>query len=92
VVYCVRGGVAKLGGPSNHLMDQQRGREKRGMAHRGGRRWQRLFHGLSSDKGAEEWPRSVRGRRGSGRPFYRRARERGAVELRGAGELAQRRP
>jgi hypothetical protein len=30
VVYCVRGGVAKLGGPSNHLMDQQRGREERG--------------------------------------------------------------
>jgi hypothetical protein len=30
VVYCVRGGVAKLGGLSNRLMDQQRGREKRG--------------------------------------------------------------
>jgi hypothetical protein len=30
VVYCVRGGVAKLGGPSNRLMDQQRGREERG--------------------------------------------------------------
>jgi hypothetical protein len=92
VVYCVRGGVAKLGGPSNRLMDQQRGREKRGMAHRGGRRWWRLFHGLSSDEGGEEWPRPVQGRRGSGWPFYRRARKRGAVELRGADELAQRRP
>jgi hypothetical protein len=30
VVYCVRGSVAKLGGLSNRLMDQQRGREKRG--------------------------------------------------------------
>jgi hypothetical protein len=75
VVYCVRGGVAKLGGPSNRLMDQQRGREKRGTAHRGGRRWRRLLHELSSDEGGEEWPRPVWGRRSSGRPFYRRARE-----------------
>jgi hypothetical protein len=75
VVYCVRGGVAKLGGPSNRLMDRQRGREKRGTAHRGGRRWRRLFHELCSDEGGEEWPRPVWGRRGSGRPFYRRARE-----------------
>jgi hypothetical protein len=30
VVYCVRGGVAKLRGLSNRLMDQQRGKEKRG--------------------------------------------------------------
>jgi hypothetical protein len=75
VVYCVRGGVAKLGGPSNRLIDRQRGREKRGTTHRGGRRWRRLFHELCSDEGGEEWPRPVRGRRGSGRPFYRRARE-----------------
>jgi hypothetical protein len=75
VVYYVRGGVAKLGGPSNRLMDQQRGREKRGTAHRGGRRWRRLFHELSSNEGGEEWPRPVRGRRSLGRPFYRRARE-----------------
>jgi hypothetical protein len=75
VVYCVRGGVAKLGGLSNRLMDQQRGREKRGTAHWGGRRWRRLFHELSSDEGGEGWPRSVRGRRSSGRPFYRHARE-----------------
>jgi hypothetical protein len=77
VVYCVRGGVAKLGGLSNRLMDQQRGREKRGTAHRGGRRRRRLFHELSSDEGGEGWPRPVRGRRSSGRPFYRRAREGG---------------
>jgi hypothetical protein len=30
VVHCVCGGVAKLGGLSNRLVDQQRGREKRG--------------------------------------------------------------
>jgi hypothetical protein len=57
------------------LMDQQRGREKRGTAHRGGRQWRRPFHELSSDEGGEEWPRPVRGRRGSVRPFYRHARE-----------------
>jgi hypothetical protein len=62
VVYCVRGGVAKLGGLSNRLMDQQRGREKGGTAHRGGRRWRRLFHELSSDEGGEGWPRPVRGK------------------------------
>ena len=59
VVYCVRGGVAKLGGLSNRLMDQQRGREKRGTAHRGGRRWQRPFHELGSDEGGGEWPKLV---------------------------------
>jgi hypothetical protein len=77
VVYCVCGGVAKLGGLSNRLMDQQRGREKRGTAHRGGRRRRRLFHELSSNEGGEGWPRPVWGRRSSGRPFYRRAREGG---------------
>jgi hypothetical protein len=77
MVYCVRGGVAKLGGLGNRLMDQQRGREKRGTAHRGGRRRRRLFHELSSDEGGEGWPWLVRGRRSSGRPFYRCAREGG---------------
>jgi hypothetical protein len=77
VVYCVRGGVAKLGGLSNRLMDQQRGREKRGTAHRGGRRRRQLFHELSSDEGGEGWPRPVQRRRSSGRPFYRRARDGG---------------
>jgi hypothetical protein len=88
MVYCVRGGVAKLGGLGNRLMDQQRGREKRGTAHRGGRQRRWLFQELSSDEGGEGWPWLVRGRRSSGRPFYRRAREGGgAVELRGSGEL-----
>jgi hypothetical protein len=32
---------------------------------------------LRSDEGGEGWPRLVRGRRSSGRPFYRRAREGG---------------
>jgi hypothetical protein len=77
MVYCVRGGVAKLGGLGNRLMDQQRGREKRGTTHRGGRRRRWLFHELSSDEGGEGWPWLVRGRRSSGRPFYRRAREGG---------------
>jgi hypothetical protein len=42
---------------------------------------------LRSDEGGEGWPRLVRGRRSSGRAFYRRAREGGAVELLGSGEL-----
>jgi hypothetical protein len=42
---------------------------------------------LRSDEGGEGWPWLVRGRRSSGRPFYRRAREGGAVELRGSSEL-----
>jgi hypothetical protein len=42
---------------------------------------------LRSDEGGEGWPRLVRGRRSSGRAFYRRARKEGAVELLGSGEL-----
>jgi hypothetical protein len=44
------------------------------MAHRGGRR-RRFFHELSTDEGGEGWLSPVRGRRSSGRPFYRRPRE-----------------
>jgi hypothetical protein len=46
------------------------------MTHRrGGRR--RRFANCARGRGGEGWPRLVRGRRSSGRAFYRRAREGG---------------
>jgi hypothetical protein len=42
---------------------------------------------LGSEEGEEGWSKLVQGRRSSGRAFYRRAEEGGAVELPDSGEL-----
>jgi hypothetical protein len=52
---------------------------------RGRRRWR--FHELGSGEGGEWWLRPVRGRRSSGRPFYRRLREGERRSSAGAGEV-----
>ena len=64
----------------------ERGREERGWTHRRGGRWRR-FAAWARARGGGWWSRLVRGRRGSGRAFYRRAGARGAVELPDSGEL-----
>jgi hypothetical protein len=66
--------VAKPIGLTNCLLDQQRGREKRGKAYRRGRR-RRCFRELGSGERGQGWLRPVRGRECSERPFYRRPRE-----------------
>jgi hypothetical protein len=78
--------VVKLVGQPNCSLDQQRGREKRGTAYRRGRR-RRRFRELVSGEGGEWWLRLVRGRRCSGRPFYRRPREGERRSSAGAGEV-----
>jgi hypothetical protein len=57
-------------------------REEEERTHRRGER-RRRFANCARGRGGEGWPRLVRGRRGSGRAFYRRARDGGAVELGG---------
>jgi hypothetical protein len=60
--------------------------EEEGRTHRSGER-RRRFTNWARGRGGEGWPGLVRGRRDSGRAFYRRAREGGAVELPDSGEL-----
>jgi hypothetical protein len=62
------------------------GREKRGTTYWRGRR-RRRFCELGSGEGGEWWLRPVRGRRCSGRPFYRRPREGEWRSSAGAGEV-----
>jgi hypothetical protein len=61
-------------------------REEKEETHRRGRR-RRRFANWARGRGGEGWPKLVRGRRSSGRAFYRRAGARGAVELPDSGEL-----
>jgi hypothetical protein len=56
------------------------------MAYRRGRR-RRRFRELGSGEGGDWWLRPVRGRRCSGRPFYRRLREGERWSSAGAGEV-----
>jgi hypothetical protein len=70
----------------NRSRDQRRGREKR----RGNspeREKTVALCELCSDEGGEGWPRLVRGRRSSGRPFYRRPRGGERWSSADAGEL-----
>jgi hypothetical protein len=78
--------VAKLIGLSICSLVQLRGRKMRGKAYRRGRR-RRRFRELGSGEGGKWWLRPVRGRRCSGRPFYRRPREGERWSSAGAGEV-----
>jgi hypothetical protein len=72
VAFQSRGGVAKLIGQANCLLRNQRGREKRGKG-LPEREETAALPRIELGQG-EEWLRPVRGRKCSGRPFYRRSR------------------
>jgi hypothetical protein len=80
----LREGAARLTQFLAGLTEKEREEEER--THRRGER-RRRFANWARGRGGEGWPGLVRGRRGSGRAFYRRAGERGAVELPDSGEL-----